>query len=336
MGVAFPWQVMKLIIESAMACGLSFKDLPGNLFLFERMVRKQGISMEDLERLMDNLEKSTGRTDLALAFARAFIPESIDDYLTLAYTSANLKQAVELLSQCKWLLHPSVELVINEQEDLAGISYQTSDGFPIGDKPFYAEGLFSCIYHRVKDVTGLSFTPVMIHFRHPVTPHHALYQEYFGCPVYHDCDKDTIFVSTEVLHAPFQTHDPDANLALQQKAASKCAATTSFVTEVSAVLSDKLHDESFGIEELAWHMNMSPRSLQRKLKSHALTFSALKNSVRVQRAKGSLAQGSRVSLEDLAQELGFVNGHSLRQFFKKQTGMTISEYRSESFATSMH
>ncbi|MCP5162644.1 MAG: helix-turn-helix domain-containing protein [Hahellaceae bacterium] len=327
MAPKFPWQVVKLIIESAMSVGLSFKDLPKNIQLFEKLVKKQGVTPDDIERLMDAMEKGTGRTDLAIIFARTFIPESIDDYLTLAYTAENLNNAVELLSINKWLLHPSVDLVVSEQGEMAAIKYQSRDGFPIGDKYFYAEGLFSCILHRVRDVTGLDFTPIKIHFRHAKTPHHDKYYEYFGCPVFHDCDTDAIFISTDILYAPFNTHDPEASLALQQKAAEKCKGSSGFVADVSLLLSRQLENEEFGVEDLAAQMHMSPRSLQRKLKDYGLTFSLLKNSVRIQRAKKQIEKGYS-NLEDVAAELGFVNAHSFRQFFKKQTGMTISEYRS--------
>ncbi|WP_250656472.1 helix-turn-helix domain-containing protein [Alkalimarinus coralli] len=326
MAPKFPWQVVKLIIESAMSVGLSFKDLPKNIQLFEQLVKKQGVTPDDIERLMEAMEKGTGRTDLAIIFARTFIPESIDDYLTLAYTAENLNNAVELLSINKWILHPSVDLAVSEQGDVAAIKYQSRDGFPIGDKYFYAEGLFSCILHRVRDVTGLEFTPIKIHFRHGITPHHDKYNEYFGCPVIHDCDTDAIFISTDVLYAPFKTHDREASLALQQKAAEKTKNSSNFVAEVSVQLSTQLDNEDFGIEDLASHMHMSPRSLQRKLKDFGLTFSLLKNSVRIQRAKEHFEQGYN-NLEDISAELGFVNAHSFRQFFKKQTGMTVGEYR---------
>ncbi len=332
MAQKFPWQVVKLIIESAMSNGITFKDLPKNIALFDRLVKRQGVTSDDLERLMDGLEKATGRTDLSIIFAKTFIPESIDDYLTLAYTAKNLHQAVQLLSKYKWILHPSVDLVVEEYDDLAAITYRSSDGFPIGDKYFYSEGLFSCIYHRVKDVTGVQFTPEKIHFRHPITPHHDLYSEYFDCPVYHDQEWDSIFLKKEVLYLPFNTHDEEASLLIQQKAQDKCNKPTTFVKEVNQAMVKHLSNDEFCIEDLAFHMNMSRRSLQRKLKEFGLTFSELKNNLRINRAKKTLFDG-QVSVDHLAEQLGFINSHSFRQFFKKHTGMTVSQYKSTSFVS---
>lgn len=100
---------------------------------------------------------------------------------------------------------------------------------------------------------------------------------------------------------------------------------------VNAALDNKLADDSFGIDELASSMAMSRRSLQRKLKQYGITFSNLKNSHRITKAQEALV-ATAISVEDLAESLGFVNGHSFRQFFKKQTGMTVSEYRASRLA----
>ena len=322
----FPWQVLKLIVDSAASCGIDFQDIPSNLSIFDQLLKKRGIRPSDLERFMATLEKATGRTDLAIVFARKFIPESIDDYLTLAYTAANLKQAVKLLSKYKWLLHPAIDLTVEETADQAIIRYQSTDGFPILDRFSYAEGLFSCIYYRTLDVTGADFKPLRIDFRHARTAHHARYQDYFHCPVYHDCDCDALYLPREVLYLPYQTDDADTNQLLQHQAQLKIEPKTGFVAAVNAVLDRKLADDSFGIDDLAANMAMSRRSLQRKLKHYGITFSNLRNSHRITRAQEALAQPG-VNIEHLAESLGFLNGHSFRQFYKKNTGMTISEFR---------
>lgn len=194
MSQTFPWQVLKLIVDSAASCGIDFHQMPRNLSIFDQLLKKRGVRPSDLERFMSLLEKATGRTDLSILFARKFIPESIDDYLTLAYTARNLKEAVELLSKYKWLLHPAIDLTIEETDDYAIIRYQSSDGFPILDRFSYAEGIFSCIYYRTLDVTGADFHPLKIEFRHGRTPHHERYRDYFHCPVFHDQPWDALYL----------------------------------------------------------------------------------------------------------------------------------------------
>ncbi len=326
MSQSFPWQVLKLIVDSAASCGIDFSDIPRNLSVFDQLLKRRGIRPADLEMFMSTLEKTTGRTDLSIIFARKFIPESIDDYLTLAYTARDLKQAVELLSEYKWLLHPAIDMTLEETGDFAIIRYQSSDGFPILDRFSYAEGLFSCIYYRTLDVTGADFAPLRIDFRHSRTPHHDRYQAYFHCEVFHDQPCDALYLPRHVLHLPYLTHDPEASVQLQQQARLKLEPKSGFVAAVNTVLDRKLADDSFTIDELASSMAMSRRSLQRRLKQFGITFSNLKNSRRIVRAREALTE-TDISVDDLAESLGFVNGHSFRQFFKKNTGMTISQFR---------
>lgn len=326
MAQKFPWQIEKLIVESAISSGLSFDDLPANVALFNNVLKKKNVTPDEIEQLMDDLERLTGRTDLAIVFAQAFIPEFVDDYFLLGYTASNLKEAIQLLSRYKRMLHPSLDLVIEEDDEFAHIIYRSTDHHPIANKYFYSEAIFSCLLNRTRDLTHIPIALEKIAFRHEKTSHHPLYPTYFGCPVIHNQPEDVLTVRKDVLYLPFHTHDPETNQLVQAQAESQCHPPCELVMEINRALMQGLSDPEFGIEKLASALYMSQRSLQRKLNDAGYTFSKLKSELRITEAKKSL-EGNKRTLEELAEQLGFVNAHSLRQFFKKQTGMTISEYR---------
>lgn len=81
------------------------------------------------------------------------------------------------------------------------------------------------------------------------------------------------------------------------------------------------------VESLAENLNLSVRQTQRILKkNYGKTFRQKKQDARLERAKLLLSSGTS-SLHEIAEECGFYGDAAFCNFFKKQTGMTPTQYR---------
>jgi len=80
------------------------------------------------------------------------------------------------------------------------------------------------------------------------------------------------------------------------------------------------------IEQAAKQLFMSTSTLQRKLKSEGTTFQDLKQEERLKLSQ-NLLQNTRISIEDIAEQLGFSDGSNFAKSFKSWTNTSPAAYR---------
>lgn len=80
-------------------------------------------------------------------------------------------------------------------------------------------------------------------------------------------------------------------------------------------------------EQVAERLNLSKRTLARKLQSENSSFTKLLDEVRMEQAERYLAQGLTIS--EISNRLGYESSASFINLFKKHTGRTPTEYRKE-------
>ncbi len=85
------------------------------------------------------------------------------------------------------------------------------------------------------------------------------------------------------------------------------------------------------LDDIAWRMNISGRTIDRKLRQERLQFRALSQKVRFDRARDLLAQRSH-SIADVAEQLGFTDAANFTRAFRRHTGATPSEFRQTAIA----
>ncbi len=82
------------------------------------------------------------------------------------------------------------------------------------------------------------------------------------------------------------------------------------------------------IEEVAGHLSMSARTLQRRLKEEGVTYKQMINDLRLEMAKDYLKQ-PQLSIKEIAYLLSYAESSTFIRSFKLRTGKTPKTYRSE-------
>jgi AraC-like DNA-binding protein len=80
------------------------------------------------------------------------------------------------------------------------------------------------------------------------------------------------------------------------------------------------------IKSVAARLGMSPRTVDRRLADERTSFSALRNEVRFERARRMLGEGLS-SVVQIAARLGYRDAANFSRAFRRQCGVTPSEYR---------
>jgi len=175
---------------------------------------------------------------------------------------------------------------------------------------------------------GEFIAPVKIEIERP-TPKEPERFEYMLCsPVTFECETTRLTFYLPDIMEPLATGDPalarvnDAQT--QGYLDSFLAQTTS--REVVGKIVEKLPDGPPNQQQIADALNVSNRTLQRKLKSEGTSFMDLLQDTRMQLARRYLLQPTR-SVVETSYLLGFSEPSTFSRAFKRWTGQAPAEFR---------
>jgi len=131
-----------------------------------------------------------------------------------------------------------------------------------------------------------------------------------------------------VLDFPVLTADPTAvRLARMQceRELDELGFGVRLADRVRRLVADR--DDDFGsLERMAAHLGLSPRTLRRRLAGEGASFSALVDHGRRDKAL-RLLRSSRLSIEDIARQMGYTSASSFARAVHRWTGKTPIQYR---------
>jgi AraC-like DNA-binding protein len=198
---------------------------------------------------------------------------------------------------------------------------------------------YHCSFHTVEDIiTGWvvmakklsnhQVKPSAVYFNHACHSDAQLYQQVFGCEVHFDSDFNGVEIEQPLLDTPLSKHNPELYQLLCQQAAKMIDNLVEKVPVevITQFISNQLPSGVPEIEDAAQNLQMSVRTLQRKLSEHQLTFSGLIDAIR-QELACSYLRHTNTKVVYIAQMLGFSEQSALQRAFKRWTGQTPKQFR---------
>lgn len=95
--------------------------------------------------------------------------------------------------------------------------------------------------------------------------------------------------------------------------------------QLQALLMKTLPGNQATLKEIAKMVNISERTLQRKLKEEGTSFKAILTQVQIQLAKTYLKQD--LPTDEIAYLVGYTETSSFLRAFKKWTGQTVNQFK---------
>lgn len=196
---------------------------------------------------------------------------------------------------------------------------------------FYLIQLDRFVKHCTGEAHGVTES---VHFQHAPPPTPELLERYraaFNCPIHFGAPENLLRIHASALNLPLVTADALLQPALEQRARDQLA--TYDLPQADAVTLGRHHLRMLiasgraSKEALAEKLNMSPRTLLRRLQAAGTTYRALSHEIRLEQARQYLAQ-PLMPLNFIAAHLGFLDPPSFSRWFSEQTGEAPSTYRS--------
>lgn len=154
------------------------------------------------------------------------------------------------------------------------------------------------------------------------------YQDYFSCPVRHGMDSIEMRFDPQLLSLKMPYADSETEAECVEMCRRQIARIDSYTGVSGAtrrLIREKIAD-SITLEEVASELNLSGRSLRRKLRQEGSSFTEIRDETRLTIAKNYLTESS-ISIDEIAFVLGYVEPSNFRHAFKKWTGHAPGIYR---------
>lgn len=245
---------------------------------------------------------------------------------------SNLKQALEQILRYESLNH---DLGSSELRTDAGISsyvWMPNLSYIPKNNPRVGFQLALSVFSGIKTFAPLLLQQMLpikhINFVTSDTKIQSVLEGFFGCPVHFGKKVNSIEVASDVLERELAFADPSMFTALTKHAESLLINDkNSFAHRVKALFPDALNRQKFKIEDLARALNLSTRTIQRKLKEEGYTYQVLLDETRLQLAKVYL-QENELSMNEIAFMVGYQEQSSFNHAFKNWTGQSPREFAS--------
>ncbi len=183
-----------------------------------------------------------------------------------------------------------------------------------------------------KTMLAVSNRPVSLRqvvFSHRAPADTRCLERYFGAPVSFNQSATGLVFPTEALTTPLPGHDPVVHRMLLSHLESFAApgdANEDLLSRLRRDIKQNIGSRYCNLEGACRRMGMHPRSLQRALHEHGVTFKELLGDVRQELAEEYI-RDSEISVLELAELLGYSNASAFSRAFKQRTGLSPQNWK---------
>ena len=295
--------------------------LPQNLFQHDRIVLNAA-QWFALWRVIDEINPDPG---LGLHMSSVLEGGPYDPLLITALSAPTFHGALTRVARFKRLFSPE-DIRVCEQNN--AWSVEVASLFADYTLPsLLVDATLSCLNEIGRHGTGMAVLPERVFLRRDETEC-AMYETYFRCPVDFEAERDMLLYSHATIMQHFLTHNQEllAMIEPQLEAALHQSPPERLVDHVKTLMRSRLAGEQPTTQDIARELNISTRTLQRRLTEEGVSFQHLLETVRCDMAKHYLAQ-SPLELNEIAFLLGYKAPSSFHRAFHTWEGCSPGQWR---------
>lgn len=337
---AHPMVGTTLLIETALTYGIDLKTcLTGTHVNIEHIGRNDiFIEPEQEFRILRNvLEKVDSPHLLSLDVAKR---SQIIRHGILGITTLNAKTFIEAITIMIRFSHfNSNYCYIQPTLDRSGAYLKLDNAdLPKDLKEYYIERDLAALVKAQTELSPLELQPTRIQFSHNIPEQDkSAYQNFFGIEADFCAPDHRLYININALNCSLATHDETIlkyglaqlqDLKIKYKNQNNSlfnADNNSLTYQVFKYLYTQ-KSNGYDVESVALNFNMHSRTFHRKLKLENTSYLKIFQTFQAQKAELFLKQ-SDLSLEKIANELGYSEISSFSRAFKKWKGLSPRSFR---------
>lgn len=189
---------------------------------------------------------------------------------------------------------------------------------------FLIEEAFSSAVSIARHLIGEAFCPLRVDLTYPKTAYAATYQKFFRCPVHFGADSNRLVCDVAWLSVRLPSYDK-ITCGLLRKQLSSLLEPPVGRNDIFEFVNSRLHvalERPRTIDQVAKEVNMSERSLRRRLDEQQVSYRELLNQARFERAQ-DLLTNTKLNIAEIARNVGYADVRSFRRAFKRWSSGTL-------------
>ena len=284
------------------------------------------VTTEELFALWRGIGQVSRDPAVGLSLGTETKPEHFDPVVLAALSTGSFGEAMRQVARYKQLSCPE-ELVIETDGDEWSIQFRWLRAN--GVEPAVLTDLcFAWVLDIARHGSGTRLTPIRLEFVRP-RAHEKPFERHFGCPVNFGAARNAIVFRASDAALPFVTRNAEllAMLAPQlDEELKQHKSQETFPERVRAVIQRKLTGRRPKMHDIARELNISSRTLQRRLQDAGYSFQHVLEEARHQLARHYLTS-SQLELNETAYLLGYEDSGSFVRAFRTWEGVPPAHWR---------
>ena len=327
------------LIEARLACRI-VEELKRRRESVDELLKEVGLKRNDVSdpearipyaALLALIERAaTALGDASLGLRLGASQDARDSGL-LGFVALNSPTLFDALSNLQRYFH-----VVGEGEDVellrsgphVAIRFRETDRALRGLR-HNSDFLAAILVRLCRDLSRTRIAPIRAEFIHARPNQRVEYSEYLGCPVKFHAAWDALIFKVEDMQLKVKNSDDKLLRVLEQacrQVRGPIRKAPDIVYSVRELIVDRLAKGTASFDAIAAELNMSAKTLERRLTERKTSFSKLLEEIRCDFAKRFLTE-TDLRLEQIAFEIGYTESAVLVRAFKRWTRMTPIRFR---------
>lgn len=287
----------------------------------------QSISPAQEIELTMNVYRALKTQELGLVIGPRYHLSSYGMFGLAAISSATLRDCYQVVLENILLTWTYFKVSVYDDEDKGYL--QMAPVRDLGQSmQFMLDRDLSAAWGIACDALGQTLPLISVELEHPRPQYAHLYEALFNCPIHFDADHNRLSFESRWFNQPLPEAEPDTSRVFANQCRDivrKLQSDNSFSEHIRYFLlaSDRTQPS---LKMISKATNTSARTIQRKLAAEGTNFQAVLDNVRMNVASEFLTT-TTLSIEMIAERLGFSDAAAFSHSFKRLSGKTPSAYR---------
>jgi AraC-like DNA-binding protein len=254
--------------------------------------------------------------------------------LQLVQTSETIKQAYELCCQYANLGCSALPMELKESSNNYELIFTPNQIWKADSEIAFQHTVLGVLVFKAKEfysLTHMQNYPVEVNLTWDKSRDFEKIEKSFGCRVNYSKSAISMSFKKEHIESPIITSNYTLLKILVSHAeeiSSKKKADSGYYTVVTQTVINLIKPEFPTIEQVASHLNLSKRSLQRRLQEESLSFKKIIEELKREFALGYIKKQD-LSVSDIAYLLNYTEVSTFTRSFKRWTGKSPVKFRKE-------
>ena len=288
------------------------------------------IPIADICRLFDLVAAQLDRPYFGLDLARGYHYEASSLIIVAFMAAPDVRSALNTLLRYDKYVDSGIETTLTHAGGLSCFEVNLLAPESVNTEQL-SEYLLFFLANSLQIATRKALPTARVSFTHmsskPVTP----LEQVFGAPVFFGASHNSLHFETQFLDTPLHTQNQllyEVNIKGLRQIFTTVGEHFDFVQAVQRQVLLQLKNGNPTVGSVAEALQLSTRTLRRRLADHGLKLQEVKNDARAQRARFYLKQ-TQMPLSQVALEVGFSEMSAFSRAFRLWTGQTPQECREQ-------